>query len=341
MKNILITGAAGFIGFHLSKELVLEGYSVIGIDNFSDYYDTNLKKSRIELIEKLTKENSLDFTIINGDIKDKNLIKNLFSKYRPEIVINLAAQAGVRYSIENPDEYVETNFTGFFNIIDNAKEFNTKNFIYASSSSVYGGNTSKLFKETENVDHPLNLYAVTKRSNELLAHSYSHLYGLPTTGLRFFTVYGPWGRPDMAIYLFTKAIINNSEIEIFNNGNMSRSFTYIDDIVEGVKSILEDIPCHNKKYDRAQIDPSSSWAPFRILNIGNSKSYVLSDLINLIEQNLGKKAKKKYLKMHKGDVPNTKADTHLLEEIIGPKSFVSIETGIKKFIDWYKEYYGY
>tara|TARA_A100001388_G_scaffold275962_1_gene262553 strand:+ start:2599 stop:3621 length:1023 start_codon:yes stop_codon:yes gene_type:complete len=337
--NTLVTGAAGFIGFHLCKKLLKEGYSIIGFDNFNDYYDPHLKESRLKELEKISSKTGSKLIFIRGDLKEILTVKDVFETYKPEKVINLAAQAGVRYSLENPSEYIESNIIGFFNIIENCRKFKIKHLIYASSSSVYGGNTKMPFEESQNVDHPVSLYAATKKSNELIAHTYSHLYNLPSTGLRFFTVYGPWGRPDMALFLFTKSIIEEKPIEVFNNGNMIRDFTYIDDIVESIFRLLEKIPYSNKMFDSINPNPARSWAPYRVFNIGNSNPTYLLDYISAIENELGTKAIKKYLPLQQGDVPITSSDCTELESYIGFKPNTSIKDGIKEFIKWYKNFY--
>jgi len=335
----LVTGAAGFIGFNLCKELLLKGINVLGIDNMNDYYDPDLKKARISELIKISKEKEIIFKICYEDIKNEKAIKEIFEKYNPNKVIHLAAQAGVRYSLVNPAEYIETNLNGFFNIIDNCRKFSIEHFIYASSSSVYGGNTNMPFSENQSVDHPISLYAATKRSNELIAHTYSHIYGMPTTGLRFFTVYGPWGRPDMALFLFTKAILEGKEIEIFNNGEMIRDFTYIDDIIKSMVKIIEKIPLPDDKFNRESPNPSISWAPFKIFNIGNSKPNSLFEYVEAIENELSIKANRKYLPLQTGDVPATESNCSALESYVGFKPNTSIKNGIKEFIKWYKLFY--
>ena len=333
MKNILITGSAGFIGFHLSKRLLNMGYNIIGIDNINDYYNPKLKEDRLKQLE------SKNFTFIKSNLEDVEIINESFDKYQPNIVINLAAQAGVRYSLENPHAYINSNIVGFTNILEACRHFNVEHLIYASSSSVYGANTSKPFSTSDNIDHPLSLYAATKKSNELMAHTYSHLYGLPTTGLRFFTVYGPWGRPDMALFLFTKAIVNDEPIDVFNHGNMMRDFTYIDDIVESITRLTKRPAQPNPEWSGAHPDPSSSYAPYKVYNIGNNSPVKLMDFIEAIENKLGKKAKKNYLPLQAGDVPETYADVEDLFRDIDFKPKTSIQDGVNKFIDWYLDYY--
>ena len=334
--TILVTGSAGFIGFHLSMKLIKKGKKVIGFDNLNNYYDPKLKKSRLEIL------NSLDtnlFTFVKGDLEDRELLKNIFLKYKPKSVVNLAAQAGVRYSIENPYTYVNSNIVGFINLLEECRNNNIEHLVYASSSSVYGGNTKKPFSETDNVDHPISIYAASKKANELMAHSYSHLFDLPTTGLRFFTVYGPWGRPDMALFLFTKSILSNKPIKVFNNGRMVRDFTYIDDIVESILRLVKKPPKKNNSFDFENLNPNNSWAPFHIFNIGNSNPTPLMDFISAIEDELGKKGIKEYLPMQPGDVPSTESDTKSLEKWVNYKPSTSVKEGISKFVAWYKEFY--
>ena len=337
--KIIITGAAGFIGYHLTKRLLDEKIAVIGIDNINSYYDIRLKKARLDQLNKTSFKKKVTFKFYQEDINNQSKINDIFEKNIPDIVINLAAQAGVRYSIENPSAYIQTNLVGFSNILESCRNYGTKYFIYASSSSVYGGNTKMPFSEEQGVDHPISLYAATKRSNELIAHSYSHLYSIPSIGLRFFTVYGPWGRPDMALFLFTKSIIDDQPIKIFNHGKMTRDFTYIDDIVESIMRIIKKPPSPNKFFDTSNPSASSSWAPHRIFNIGNSNPESLNDYINAIENALGKKAKKSYLPMQPGDVASTFSDCSNLESYIDYKPKTSIEKGVNAFIKWYKEFY--
>jgi len=338
--KIVITGAAGFIGYHLSKRILKENISLIGIDNINDYYDISLKEARLKELQKITIKQNANFKFYKENINNRSRIEEIFKKYNPEIVINLAAQAGVRYSMENPSAYIQTNLVGFSNILELSRNYPVKHLIYASSSSVYGGNTKMPFSEIQNVDHPVSLYAATKRSNELLAHSYSHIYSIPATGLRFFTVYGPWGRPDMALFLFTKSILEGEPIKVFNQGEMTRDFTYIDDIVESIMRLLKKPPTKDKSFDTSNPNPATSWAPHRIFNIGNSTPESLKDYIKAIENNLGIKAKKELLPMQPGDVPATFSDCTSLESFINYKPSTSIEDGIRKFITWYKEFYG-
>ena len=337
--NILVTGAAGFIGYHLSKRLIKNGFSVIGIDDFNSYYDRSLKISRKNNLLDLANKYNQSFEIIESKIEDEKKMKDIFSKTNPKIVVNLAAQAGVRYSLTNPDAYIKSNLVGFGIILECCRNHKVEHLVYASSSSVYGGNTQMPFSEKHNVDHPVSLYAATKKSNELMAHCYSHLYGIPTTGLRFFTVYGPWGRPDMALFIFTKLIIENKPIQIFNNGEMMRDFTFIDDIVESVYRIIKKPPIEIKNFDKSNPDSSKSWAPYRIFNIGNSNPTKLMDYIDSIEKHTGKKAIKEFLPLQPGDVPATYADTSSLEDWINFKPNTSINEGVKLFVEWYKKFY--
>ena len=336
-EKLLITGAAGFIGFHLCKNLIKNGYDIVGIDNLNSYYDIGLKKDRINNLLEIpsTKTN---FQFIKCDLANKIELEAIFKEYSPRSVINLAAQAGVRYSMKCPETYLNSNIVGFGNIMECCNKYNIEHFIFASSSSVYGNNKKIPFKESDKVDHPLSLYAATKRSNELIAHTYSHLYNLPTTGLRFFTVYGPWGRPDMSYFIFTSKILKGEPIEVFNNGEMMRDFTYIDDVVNSITKLIEKKPTKDSKQKYFQDDPSSSWAPFKIFNIGNSSPTNLIDFIQVIEKNVGKKAKKNMLPMQPGDVKVTYADTTLLKEWIGYSPKIKIEEGIEKFVNWYLKY---
>ena len=327
-KTILITGCAGFIGFHLAKRLLLNNYVIIGVDNLNSYYDVNLKKARLKLLKE---HENFSFELIT--IEDKEALEKIFFLNDIDIVINLAAQAGVRYSLENPDAYIQSNVIGFMNILKCCNRHQIEHLIYASSSSVYGANNKMPFSTNDNVDHPISLYAATKRVNELLAYTYSHLYDLPTTGLRFFTVYGPWGRPDMSYFKFTKAIMKGDPIQVYNSGNMKRDFTYIDDIVEGIVRLL------GKKPERIQLPTISSNAPYKIYNIGNNQPVELMEFISVFEEKIGKKAIKQFLPMQAGDVHETYADIEDLEKDIGFKPQTTINEGIGKFVDWYKEYY--
>ena len=335
MKKILVTGAAGFIGFHLSKRLLARGDEVIGLDNLNDYYDVDLKKARLAQLE-----NSPNFRFLQLELANRENIAELFTSEKINNVVNLAAQAGVRYSIENPYAYVDSNLVGFVNLLEGCRHHKIEHFVFASSSSVYGLNTTMPFSVHHNVDHPISLYAATKKANELMAHTYAHLYGLPTTGLRFFTVYGPWGRPDMALFKFTKAIIEDKPIDVYNYGKMRRDFTYIDDIIEGIVRVLDKIPEPNPNWSGDSPDPSSSPAPYRLYNIGNNNPVELMHYIEVLEKTLGKKAEKNLLPMQAGDVSATYADVDDLEKDVGFKPKTTIETGIKHFIDWYKYYYG-
>ena len=334
--TVFITGGAGFIGFHLIKRLIKENVNVIAVDNLNSYYCEDLKKARIKELKNLSEK----FNFYHGDIEDDLFIRQLFERYQPKYVVNLAAQAGVRYSIENPSIFLKSNINGFGNILEICKDYKIDHLVYASSSSVYGGNCQLPYSEINGVDHPVSIYAATKKSNELMAHAYSHLYSLPATGLRFFTVYGPWGRPDMSYFLFTKAIFEGKTIDVFNYGEMERDFTFVDDIIESIIRLIIKPPSSNKKFDRQNPDISSSWAPHRIFNIGNSNSINLGLFIATLEELIGKKAKKNFLPMPKGDVQNTLADTKSLEAYINFKPKTSIKDGLKKFLIWYKDFYG-
>ncbi len=342
MSNyILVTGAAGFIGFHICKKLINEGFNVIGIDNMNTYYDIELKKSRLKLLNFSQEEKENIWKFVKVDLVDKDSLIKIFKKYNPKIVINLAAQAGVRYSIENPSTYIQSNLEGFYNILECCRNFKVENFLYASSSSVYGGNTKVPYSEKDPANHPISLYAATKRSNELLAHSYSHLYNIPSIGLRFFTVYGPWGRPDMAPMIFTKLILSKKPIKVFNSGNMSRSFTYIDDAIELVFRLLKKPFMKDEKFDKNKPCAASSWAPHRIFNIGSSENVKLLHFIEILEKELGIKAIKELKPIQPGDVINTSADCELIKKTTGEIYLTSIEMGVKKFVEWYKDYYNY
>lgn len=331
--NILVTGAAGFIGFHLSQRLLAEDYYVIGIDNMNEYYDVLLKKDRLKILIRNT-----NFEFHNINLSNGEKFNQLFEDKTINIVINLAAQAGVRYSLDNPHSYVNSNLVGFVNILEACRHNHIEHLIYASSSSVYGANTNIPFSTKDTVDHPISLYAATKKSNELMAHTYSHLFNIPTTGLRFFTVYGPWGRPDMAYYSFTKNIIEEKTIKVFNNGDMRRDFTYIDDIVEGIIRLLHKPPMYNSKWDRENPDPSTSYAPYKIYNIGNNNPIKLMDFIHTLEKLIGKKAIIKFLPMQLGDVKETYADISDLQADVGFYPTTPIEKGLTHFVDWYKQY---
>lgn len=332
--TVLITGVCGFIGFHLSRSLLQDGYEVVGIDNLNDYYDPQLKKARLAILSQ-----SRNFQFEKIDIKDKSGVDGVFEEHRPTHVINLAAQAGVRYSLENPYAYIDSNVVGFLNVLEACRNYPVKHLLYASSSSVYGGNKTSPFSVNHNVDHPISLYAATKKSNELMAHTYSHLYGIPTTGMRFFTVYGPWGRPDMAYFAFTKSIIEGRPIKVFNHGMMERDFTYIDDIVSALVLLMDKPPEKKPDWDEGKDGPSSSFAPYRIYNIGNNQPVQLVRFIRVLEEKIGRKAQVLFLDMQPGDVPRTWADISELERDIGYRPRTSIEEGLGKFVDWYKAFY--
>lgn len=332
--KILVTGAAGFIGFHLSKRLTERGDTVIGIDNLNDYYDVNLKLARLKQLEP---NNNFSFQKI--DIADRNAMTTLFKDINFDAVVNLAAQAGVRYSLKNPHAYMDANIIGFCNILEGCRHHGVKNLVFASSSSVYGANTKQPFSESDNIDHPLALYAASKKANELMAHSYASLYQLPCTGLRFFTVYGPWGRPDMALFAFTKNILNDQPIDVFNHGDMIRDFTYVDDIVDGIIPTIDNPAAPNPNWSSDNPDPASSYAPFRVYNIGSSNPVKLLDFIEALEKFLGKKAQRNNLPMQAGDVPSTFANTSALNRDFGYQPKRSIEEGIKAFVDWYLGFY--
>ena len=334
-ETVFITGGAGFIGFHLIKRLLKNNLHVVAVDNLNSYYSVDLKKARLEEIKKLNGQ----FNFFYGDIEDRVFLKKIFKCYEPKYVVNLAAQAGVRYSIQNPGLFLKSNINGFGNILEMCKDYEISHLVYASSSSVYGGSRQLPYSERNSVDHPVSIYAASKKSNELMAHSYSHLYSLPATGLRFFTVYGPWGRPDMSYFLFTKAILEGNSIDVFNYGHMERDFTFIDDIIESILRVIKKIPISNEKFDRNNPDISSSWAPHKIFNIGNSTSVNLCDFISTLEEIIGKKANKNLLPMPKGDVQSTLADTKLLEDYINFKPNTSLKKGLEQFIFWYKNYY--
>ena len=334
--KILVTGVAGFIGMSVAKALLERGDEVVGVDNLNDYYDVQLKHDRLALIENFD-----DFTFIEMDISDRDAMKILFEKQNFQRVFNSAAQAGVRYSLENPHAYVDSNLVGFVNVLEGCRQTEVEHLVYASSSSVYGANTNMPFSVHDNVDHQVSLYAATKKSNELMAHTYSHLYKIPTTGLRFFTVYGPWGRPDMSPSLFTGAILRGEPINVFNEGKMQRDFTYIDDIVEGVVRVIDKVAEPNPDYDNNNSDPATSFAPYRVYNIGNNDVVQLMDFIETIEDAVGKKAEKNMMVMQDGDVVATYANIDALVDAVGFKPATPLKEGIQKFVDWYKEYHGY
>ena len=335
--RVLLTGVAGFIGYHAALRLLERDDNVIGIDNLNDYYDVSLKQARLTSIQK--HPNAANFTFIKLDLADRESMAQLFQEQKPQCVLHLAAQPGVRYSLINPHAYIDSNIVGFTNVLEGCRHHGVQHLVYASSSSVYGGNTRLPFSEHDSVDHPVSLYAATKKAGELMAHSYSHLYRLPTTGLRFFTVYGPWGRPDMSPILFAEAILQGRPINIFNHGDMMRDFTYVDDIVEALLRVLDKPALPNPEFDASQPDPASSNAPYRVFNIGNSQPVKLMEFIATMEHALGKAAEKNYLPMQPGDVAATSASTDELDAWVGFKPATSIKQGVAKFVDWYREYY--
>jgi len=330
-----VTGAAGFIGYHVSQKLLESGHEVVGVDNLNDYYDVKLKQDRLRLLEHD------NFKFIMQSLENIPVMQNIFATENFDYVIHLGAQAGVRYSIENPHAYINSNIIGFMNVLEGCRHYGIKHLVYASSSSVYGANTQMPFSTKHNVDHPVSLYAATKKSNELMAHTYSSLYKIPTTGLRVFTVYGPWGRPDMAPFLFTKAILDGDPINVFNHGHMKRDFTYIDDIVEGILKVADKIPTTDQSWDSSRPDPSSSYAPYKIYNIGNNTPVSLMRFIEIIEEHTGKAAIKNLLPMQPGDVHTTYADVTDLGEDVGFMPHTSLETGLERFVKWYRQYYNY
>jgi len=333
--KVLVTGAAGFIGMHVCERLLARGDEVVGIDNLNDYYDVALKEARLARLSPQP-----GFHLARLDIADRPGMAALFEREKPQRVINLAAQAGVRYSLQNPHAYVDSNVVGFVNVLEGCRHAGVEHFVYASSSSIYGGNTRMPFSEHDNVDHPVSLYAATKKANELMAHTYSHLFRLPTTGLRFFTVYGPWGRPDMALFLFTQAILDGRPIDVFNHGKMRRDFTYIDDIAEGVIRVLDRPSAPDPAFDPMNPDPASSDAPYRVLNIGNNQPVELMSYIETLEQALGRTATKNFLPLQDGDVPATYADTADLKALTGFSPATSVPDGVGRFVAWYRGYYG-
>jgi len=334
MKRVLVTGAAGFIGSHVARALLARGDSVIGLDNLNDYYDVSLKQARLDRLKPLER-----FVFVKGDLEDRGLITRLFSEERPERVIHLAAQAGVRYGFVNPHAYVDSNIAGFLNILEGCRHNGVEHLVFASTSSVYGANTSMPFSVHDNVDHPLSIYAATKKANELMAHSYAHLYAMPVTGLRFFTVYGPWGRPDMSLFLFTRKILAGEPIDVFNNGHHARDFTYVDDIVEGVVRAMDRVAKADAEWNGRMPDPATSTAPYRLYNIGNNQPVALMHFIQCIEQSLGMEAKKNFLPLQPGDVPETFANVEDLVRDIGFSPRTPIEEGVRRFIAWYRDFY--
>lgn len=334
MKTYLVTGAAGFIGFHTSQRLLKQGARVIGLDNLNTYYEVKLKEDRLR---QLTEHSN--FSFVSADLSDRDAVTSVFADQQLDFIIHLAAQAGVRYSLENPHAYIDSNLVGFTNILEGCRHHKVKHLVYASSSSVYGANTKMPFSIHHNVDHPVSLYAATKKANELMAHTYSHLFELPTTGLRFFTVYGPWGRPDMALFIFTRAILEGTPIDVYNHGKMRRDFTYVDDIVEGILRVTENIPSGNAAWQGDQPDPGTSRAPYRIYNIGNNEPVELLRFIEIIEECIGRKAEKRMLPIQPGDVPATYADVDDLMADVGFAPRTPIEQGIANFVAWYREYY--
>jgi UDP-glucuronate 4-epimerase len=338
--TVLVTGAAWFIGYHLSKRLLERGTPVVGFDNLNPYYDPALKRSRLEQLDATAARTGTSFQLIEANLENQQAVEAAFAEHKPTQVVNLAAQAGVRYSIENPAAYIQSNLVGFGHILEGCRHHGIEHLVYASSSSVYGGNTNLPFSEHQSVDHPVSLYAASKKANELMAHTYSHLYGLPATGLRFFTVYGPWGRPDMALFLFTKAMLEGRPIQVFNNGQMVRDFTYIDDIIESLMQVLDKPAAPNSEFNAANPDPATSWAPHHVFNIGNSNPTPLMDYIEAIESALGVTAEKHFLPMQPGDVPATAADTAALDAWTGFKPNTPVKVGVARFVDWYREFYG-
>ncbi|AWV07711.1 NAD-dependent epimerase [Marilutibacter maris] len=333
--RILVTGTAGFIGFHLARALLARGDEVLGFDNVNDYYDPRLKEARLAQLHART-----GFDFVRASLEDRDAVEDAFVRFRPDRVVNLAAQAGVRYSIENPRAYIDSNIVGFLNILEACRHHRIGHLVYASSSSVYGANTKLPFSVDDEVDHPVSLYAATKKSNELMAHTYSHLYGLPTTGLRFFTVYGPWGRPDMALFLFTRNILAGRPIDVFNHGHHRRDFTYIDDIVEGVVRALDRVPAADPDYDFGNGSPAASSAPYRLYNIGSDRPVELMTYIRLIEECLGREADCNLLPLQPGDVPDSHADVEALRRDVGYAPTTPVEVGIRRFVEWFREYYG-
>jgi UDP-glucuronate 4-epimerase len=338
--TVLVTGAAGFIGFHLSSRLLELGRPVLGFDNVNPYYDPALKRARIAQLQATAQRTGSTFELIEADLENRQVVEATFAQHQPTQVVNLAAQAGVRYSLENPAAYIQSNLVGFGHILEGCRHHGVEHLVYASSSSVYGGNTHLPFSEQHGVDHPMSLYAASKKANELMAHTYSHLYGLPATGLRFFTVYGPWGRPDMALFLFTKAMLAGEPIQVFNNGQMVRDFTYVDDIVESLVRLLDKPAAPDPTFNPEAPDSATSWAPHRVFNIGNSNPIPLMTYIEAVENALGITATKTFLPMQPGDVPATAADTSALEAWTGFKPNTPVKDGVARFVAWYREFYG-
>jgi UDP-glucuronate 4-epimerase len=334
MADVLLTGAAGFIGFHVAQRLLADGHHVLGLDNLNEYYDPTLKQARLD---QLTPHGA--FTFERLDVSDRAGMAELFRRHRPARVVHLAAQAGVRYSLRNPHAYVDANLVGFLNVLEGCRHHAVEHLVFASSSSVYGANTQLPFSVHDNVDHPLSLYAATKKANELMAHTYAHLYGLPCTGLRFFTVYGPWGRPDMALFLFAQAILEDRPIDVFNEGRMQRDFTYVDDIVEGLVRVLAKPPAPDPTWSGEHPDPGTSRAAYRVYNIGNDRPVELLRFIEVLEQCLGKRARKNLLPMQPGDVPATRADVTDLVRDVGYRPHTTVEEGVARFVSWYRKYY--
>jgi len=332
--SVLLTGAAGFIGFHVAQRLLADGERVVGLDNLSDYYDPSLKQARLDRLRS-----DPGFAFERVDVSDRAAMPEVFRRHRPARVVHLAAQAGVRYSLQNPHAYVDANLVGFVNVLEGCRHHGVEHLVFASSSSVYGASTRLPFSVHDNVDHPLSLYAATKKANELMAHTYAHLYGLPSTGLRFFTVYGPWGRPDMALFLFTKTILEDRPIDVFNEGRMQRDFTYVDDVAEGIVRVLAKPPASDPAWSGDRPDPGTSRAPYRIYNIGNDRPVELLRYIEVLERCLGKRARMNLLPMQAGDVPATRADIADLERDFGYRPRTSVEEGVARFVDWYRDYY--
>ncbi|MER9437150.1 NAD-dependent epimerase [Mesorhizobium sp. M0618] len=338
--RVLVTGAAGFIGYHVSKRLLERGDEVVGIDNVNDYYDPQIKEARLRLLDEASRKTNAGYQFIRGNLADRSVVDACFADHAFDRVIHLAAQAGVRYSLENPHAYVESNIIAYTNMLEACRNNSVAHLTYASTSSVYGANTDMPFSEHRPADHPLQFYAATKRANELMAHSYSHLFGLPTTGLRFFTVYGPWGRPDMALFLFTRNILAGAPIKLFNNGNHTRDFTYVDDIAEGVIRASDSPATGNAAWDSSRPDPATSSAPWRIFNIGNNNPVKLTAYVEALENALGRKAIVELLPLQPGDVPDTFADTSALEQAVGYRPTTTVTEGVGRFVEWYQAYFG-